>query len=207
LFIEWTLPLSPAQGVERKHRISYANHPNGVVDMDIAKTKDASELVGVSQTTIKRWASQFPSFFQKDRFGHYVFSEKQISLLIYIRSHIERGDSLDQITLPINLTSEPAKKQVVEETPMDELFSRIHEIERSLGQKADEVVSSQVLQHRSELEELRQMISQLAATVEIMQNPSPKSFALPVEFYSANADKPLLPARKRGFFRSFFTVL
>jgi chromosome-anchoring protein RacA len=207
LFIEWTLPLSPAQGVERKHRISYANHPNGVVDMDIAKTKDASELIGVSQTTIKRWASQFPTFFQKDRFGHYVFSEKQISLLIYIKSHIERGESLDQITLPINLTSEPAKKQVVDETPMDELLSRIHEIERSLGQKADEVVSSQVLQHRSELEELRLMISQLAATVEIMQNPNVKPFALPVEFYSANADKPLLPARKRGFFRSFFSVL
>jgi chromosome-anchoring protein RacA len=207
LFIEWTLPLSPAQGVERKHRISYANHPNGVVDMDIAKTKDASELVGVSQTTIKRWASQFPSFFQKDRFGHYVFSEKQISLLIYIKSHIERGDSLEQITLPIHLSVETAEKQVVVETPMDELFSRIREVERSVGQKADEVVSSQILQHRSELEELRQMISQLAATVENMQKPSVKPFALPAEFYAANADKPMLPARKRGFFRSFFSVL
>lgn len=33
--------------------------------MEILKTKDAAELLSVSQTTIKRWAAMFPDFFQK----------------------------------------------------------------------------------------------------------------------------------------------
>ena len=35
--------------------------------MGILKSKDAADLLCVSQTTIKRWASTFPDCFQKDR--------------------------------------------------------------------------------------------------------------------------------------------
>lgn len=173
------------------------------MDRVIVKTKDAAELLGLSQTTIKRWASHFPTFFQKDRYGHYAFSEKQISLLIFIKDRVDQGDSLEQIKLPSNPVLEPLKPFDSLMTPMEDMLSRIREVERSLGQKADEVVSAQVLQHRTELEELRQVVAQLAATVENMRSPSPQHPPFPTQFPSpaAATDAPSpIPDRKRRFF-------
>ncbi|WP_372663474.1 MerR family transcriptional regulator [Cohnella sp.] len=170
------------------------------MDKVILKTKDAAELLGVSQTTIKRWASHFPSFFHKDRNGHYALSDKQISLLIYIKDRVEQGDSLDQITLPTNPVLEPLKPFDSLTTPMDDMISRLREVERSLEQKADEVVSAQVLQHRVELEELRQVVAQLAASVETMRNPAPKPISLPRNDYPLKKEPSEPHKRKRRFF-------
>lgn len=59
--------------------------------MEILKTKEAAELLSVSQTTIKRWAAMFPDFFPKDRLGHYTFSKREISQLNYIKDRINQG--------------------------------------------------------------------------------------------------------------------
>ena len=175
--------------------------------MNTKKTKDVSVVLSVSQTTIKRWASQFPADFQKDHLGHYIFSDHQISQLLYIKDQIERGNTLDLIKLPVRAVADPVqKKPVTAIPPVDDtkLLSRIREVERSLEQKADEVVSAQVLQHRAELDELRQMVAQLAATVETMQGKGLKPTAQREEFRLPVADKASVPARKRGFFRTFF---
>ncbi|RED58116.1 MerR family transcriptional regulator [Cohnella lupini] len=176
----------------------------------LIKTKEASERLGVSQTTVKRWASQYPSSFPKDRLGHYVFSEREISLLLYIKDEVDQGNALEQIVLPVPLSaSEPRRSEVdLFELEEPEILSRIREVERSLTQKADEVVSAQVLQHRSELDELRQMVAQLAASVENLQGTSSKSDMPREEFRLPAPGQPLgqasSPARKRGFFKSFF---
>ena len=184
--------------------------------MNTMKTKDASMLLAVSQTTIKRWASQFPSDFQKDRLGHYVFTGQQINLLLYIKDQIEQGNTLDQITLPVSPVADPEKKLKIAAVPAseNELLSRIREVERSVQQKADEVVSAQVLQHRAELDELRQMVAQIAAAVEIMQGRAAKpvmqqdelripSFGKPSASTQVQAPDPA-SVRKKGFFRTFF---
>jgi len=169
------------------------------------KTKDVSELLGVSQTTIKRWASHYSNFFQKDRLGHYIFTEHECNLLLFIKEQVELGNPLDQISLPIKSSSTLRNLAIHSNLPDEnDLSSRIREVERSLEQKADEVVSAQVLQHRAELDELRQIVNRIAATVETMQaggvhSKSPHgNIRLPV------AEKSSPPTSKRTFLRHFF---
>jgi chromosome-anchoring protein RacA len=178
--------------------------------MGILKTKDAADLLSVSQTTIKRWASTFPDFFRKDRSGHYIFSEQEIDLLIYIKDRIDHGETLDCIVL---MTNSQPPQTLHEETPLHthvpsmDLLTRIEHIEHSLDQKADEVVSIQLLQQREELEELRQMIVQLAASIETIQIPSSKTYLTPEEIHPDAIAKHQATRRKRGLLRSIFSLL
>lgn len=180
---------------------------NGVVTLNTMKTKDAAMLLDVSQTTVKRWASQYPASFHKDQLGHYVFSGHQINMLLYIKEQIEEGRTLDQIALPVSPPLASSEKLETAPMPKDntELLARIREIERSVGQKADEVVSAQVLQHRAELDELRQMVSQLAATIETLHARGTQPPVQRDEFrLSMTKEEAPIPAKKRRFFQSFF---
>jgi chromosome-anchoring protein RacA len=194
--------------------------------MVLMKTKDVSEYLGVSQTNIKRWASHYPLTFNKNHVGHYVFTEQEVQLLLYIKNQISQGKALDQISLPVEpvlpvpsplpLSHMPSKPRA--DQTRNDMISRIREVERSLQQKADEVVSFQVLQHRAELEELRKMIEQIAVSVEKMKKPGADRFTYHEEIAStiegissaqkspasSKAKEPLPPIKKRGFFRSFF---
>lgn len=179
--------------------------------MGILKTKDAADLLSVSQTTIKRWASTFPDFFQKDRFGHYIFSEQEIDLLIHIKDRIDHGETLDRIVLVTN--KQPLELLQDEPTlhtyglTMEDIVTRIDYVERSLDQKADEVVSMQLLKQREELEELRQMIEQLAASIESIQMLSSQTYESHDEIHMAAVAKLQAPPKKRGLLRSFFSYL
>jgi chromosome-anchoring protein RacA len=181
--------------------------------MDILKTKDAADLLSVSQTTIKRWAAMFPDFFLKDRFGHYTFSEREISQLIHIKDRINHGEALEGIQLILTHDKQPAKpleENLLPHThdkPMENMLSRIDDIERSLDRKADEVVSVQLLQQREELEDLRQMIKQLAVSLETIQHPNGKSLSAHEELHPVAAGRLQTPPRKRGLLRSFFSFL
>lgn len=177
--------------------------------MEILKTKDAAELLSVSQTTIKRWAAMFPDFFPKDRFGHYTFSEQQISLLNHIKDCINNGEPLEGIQLTVanehQLSSSPQDPlHPTDAEPMQDILSRIHYIERILDQKADEVVMIQLLQQREELEDLRIMIKQLAASLEPMQVTKGKTFTPNEASYPVTTSRLPSPPRKRGLLRSFF---
>lgn len=179
--------------------------------MGTLKTKDAADLLSVSQTTIKRWASTFPKFFQKDRFGHYMFSEQEIDLLIHIKDRIDHGETLDSITLITN--GEPPEPQQDEiplhthDPSVEDMLTRIEHVERSVEQKADEVVSIQLLQQRKELEELRQMIEQVAASIETIQMSRSKTYSPQDEIHPAAVAKLQAPPKKRGLLRSFFSFL
>ncbi len=182
--------------------------------MNNLKTREAAERLGVSQTTIKRWAAHYPASFRKDPLGHYVFSQREFALLQHIQSEIERGHTLEQITLPGASASvdKPADSPSSPTIGADqrELLLRIFEVERSLDQKADEVVSAQVRQHRAELEELRRTVVQLAAAIETLESRTTKLGS------PAKTDEPRLPPaqpsvqqislpeRKKKLFRTFF---
>lgn len=181
--------------------------------MEILKTKDAAELLSVSQTTIKRWAAMFPDFFPKDRFGHYTFSEQQISLLNHIKDQINQGEALEGINLNLTndkLLSIPPQENprlYTDSPPMEDILSRIDYIEHALDQKANEVVSIQLLQQRAELEDMRVMIKQLAVSLETMQKPNHKPLTTHEEIHPVATAKLTAPHRKRGLLRSFFSFL
>ncbi|XID91301.1 MerR family transcriptional regulator [Paenibacillaceae bacterium WGS1546] len=174
--------------------------------MSLMKTKEAAELLGVSVTTVKRWASHFSSEFRKDPLGHYVFSRREIGLLQYIQERIEQGGTLERIVLPGGTPSpDDRAPSVAVPGRSAEWLSRLDEIERSLDQKADEVVSAQVRQHRAELDELRRTIAQLAASIEALQmQAKPKEEQTGPEIRQPTALSPAVPAKKRKLFRTFF---
>lgn len=181
--------------------------------MEMLKTKDAAELLSVSQTTIKRWAAMFPDYFPKDRFGHYIFSEQEISLLKSIKERISHGEVLEYMSLgsaadiqpPVSRQENPLRH--TQDWPMGDMLSRIDYIERSLDHKADEVVSVQLLQQRAELEDLRQMIKQLAVSLETIQKSGGPSLSPYDELHPAAAMKLKTPPRKRGLLRNIFSFL
>ncbi|MNB85397.1 Chromosome-anchoring protein RacA [compost metagenome] len=184
--------------------------------MEMFKTKEAAEQLSVSQTTIKRWAAMFPASFPKDRFGHYIFTTQEVSLLKSIKERLEQGESLDSITLAENQLQAESQSQAeslpharslpATEPPMQEVWSRLVRIERSLDQKADEVVSVQLLQQRQELEELRRLIQQLAVSIESMQQPRLQAAAAYEELHPLAAMKLKTPPKKRGLLRTFFSL-
>jgi len=149
-----------------------------VIEMDVLKTKEAAFALGVSQTTVKRWVIAFPAFFTKDRLGHYIFSDSDIIRLRYIKERIDLGDSLDQLDLrgtdkADDAEAGPGREEPSEPSPSqqeDELIARIKQMEYLLSQKADDVVSMQVLQHRKELEALNQVVKQLTETVALLES-------------------------------------
>lgn len=174
--------------------------------MSLMKTKEAAELLGVSVTTVKRWASHYSSDFRKDPLGHYVFSRREIGLLQYIQERIEQGGTLERIVLPGGSPSPTDRASpVFAPEGSAEWLSRLAEVERSLDQKADEVVSAQVRQHRAELDELRRTIAQLAASVETLQKQAqPTDEQIGPEIRLQAAHPPVVPAKKRKLFRTFF---
>lgn len=179
--------------------------------MESVKSKEAAISLNVSQTTIKRWASYYPTVFRKDRFGHYMFNERDLELLGLIKSAIERGETMEQIKLPVPGSEQPRLHEAFLETAAssellrtadDDVLTRILQMERRLDQKADEVVNAQILQHREELEELRRMIEQLAASVENARQPLPAMND--TRKTDSEPKQPATPPRKRSLFRSMF---
>src|SRR4051812_41945735 len=114
--------------------------------MEAVKSKDAALSLNVSQTTIKRWASNYPDVFRKDRFGHYMFNARDLELLGLIKAAIERGETMEQIKLPVSGMEQPRLDEAFLETVAssellrtadDDMLTRILQVEQRLEQKAD----------------------------------------------------------------------
>jgi chromosome-anchoring protein RacA len=127
------------------------------------KTSNVAKRLGVSPKTVQRWVKKYNIPCQKNEAGHYVFDAETLALLEQIK--FEHGAALEEF----DTEEESEKDTVCPETffatyvqpQLDKLTSRLQHAERKLEQKADEVVSFQLLQHRQEIEELTAYIHQL----------------------------------------------
>ncbi|MBW7456586.1 MerR family transcriptional regulator [Paenibacillus sepulcri] len=174
--------------------------------MDVLKTKDAAAALGVSQTTVKRWVSMFPAHFIKDRFGHYIFTDQDISRLRYMKERIDQGESLDQLELESAACKEAVEPESVMDSAAgysDEVLLRIQQVEHLLSQKADDVVSMQVLQHRKELEDLNRIVNQLMESVQQLENKWTRSRPLDKEIHLPDLQS---HRKKRSLLRSLFQL-
>ncbi|WP_311291792.1 MerR family transcriptional regulator [Paenibacillus glycanilyticus] len=80
----------------------------------------------------------------------------------------------------------------------DPMLERLNAIEAALSQKADEVVTVQLLHHRKELEELRKSLTELAADIEALRSPLQQAADKAADSSESDGKR-----KKRGF-RSFF---
>lgn len=139
------------------------------------KTSNVAKRLGVSPKTVQRWVKKYNIPCQKNEAGHYVFDAETITLLEQIK--FEHGAALEELEF-----AEEHENALCPETffsayiqpHLDKFTSRLQRVERQLDQKADEVVSFQLLQHRQEIEELNAYIRQLEQRLALLEQMNQK---------------------------------
>ncbi|OKO96014.1 hypothetical protein BRO54_0644 [Geobacillus proteiniphilus] len=144
------------------------------------KTSDVAARLGVSPKTIQRWVRKYDITLRKNEAGHYLFDEKTVALLERVK--FEQGAAMEAPPTPKRPPTPPRNN-----VPIDALFgsiepeiarvsSRLDQLEQQLEQKADDVVSIQLLHHRQEMEEIAARLTaleQLVARLEQQLNTRP----------------------------------
>ncbi|MEH7464521.1 chromosome segregation protein [Bacillus thuringiensis] len=123
------------------------------------KTPMIAKTLGISPKAVIRLAQQIGLELKKNKFGHYVFYEKDLQQMLDF-----------QRSAPSH-KHEPSSYHAAEAAPSNEMQQfikelkhislRLDRLEEKLQDKADDVVSYQLLQHRNEMEEMHAKIDQL----------------------------------------------
>ncbi|AMR12286.1 chromosome-anchoring protein RacA [Bacillus sp. FSL W8-0445] len=157
-------------------------------------TADAANELGVSTKTVQRWVKQLQLPASRNELGHYFFTEDDIAILKEVKEQLKNGTPMQDVTVKrpkktffikkneMIQTKEPAPQlnerleerlqRFLEHEQLERelLQKKIAELERKLEQKADDVVSYQLLQQRRELEEERQQIKHLEQKISQLES-------------------------------------
>jgi chromosome-anchoring protein RacA len=147
------------------------------------KTPMVAEKLGVSPKVVMRIVQQLQLNLEKNKFGHYVFSDEDLQHIIEYHQSSENASSLPQ-TAPQN--NDSSEEIVVFKEQMQDLYNRMTCVEEKMNGKADDVVNYQILQHRSEIEELKQIVKGLEAKIEKLET---KPYIAPVRDITAEKPK------------------
>lgn len=126
-------------------------------------TSAAAKALGVSLSTVQRWAAASGLNIERNQHGHYVFSDADIEAMKQIQTEQNSGPPAQQPKRKGRRTQPAAGEQ-------DEYGEAIRTLQRQLENKADSVVSYQLLQHRQEIEELQGTISKLEKRLSALEN-------------------------------------
>lgn len=148
----------------------------------LVKTKTVSRELNVNPSTIQRWVKHFDLPCRKNEHGHLLFSESNIEQLKYIKKQLNNGLAMDEVELNEQEKEQPANtvSMAQYEKQLDAMVTRINEVDQKLAQKADEVVSIRLYQHRSELDQLNKTIIDVESRLQTIEtqlsslNPPPE---------------------------------
>lgn len=127
-------------------------------------TSTVAKELGISQSTVQRWVSGGNILVERNQHGHYVFSEANLEALRQMKKELNNNSaSQEQREKKVRKGALPAQRS-------EEIQAVVTEIERKLDEKADSVVSYQLLQHRSDMEELQDLIKKLEKRIEKLEN-------------------------------------
>jgi chromosome-anchoring protein RacA len=122
----------------------------------VLKTKTVSEELGVNPTTVQRWVRHFDIQCDKNDHGHYLFKQENIRQLKEIKAQLDQGLLMNDIQ--IRTFNYEDEMPIAISVDFDEKFNRLDDaisaLEKKIEEKADAVVSYQMLQHAQEIEEL-----------------------------------------------------
>lgn len=203
-FGEFLLVLSGWKGEGQQVENSMASRKFGGIRMEQAyKTKEVSELLGVNPTTVQRWVKYFNLHCQMNEQGHYVFLAPHVEVLKDIHSQLKAGKKMKEITIQ---KPEIVGNQKTDMVPrhvylhkFEDMMEKIEAVESKLSQKADDVVSYQLLSHRSELDEMSKMIKNIELRLEDIEMKLKQRAATKIEGDELVNGK----ERKRSFMKIF----
>ncbi|HEU5138914.1 MAG TPA: MerR family transcriptional regulator [Bacillales bacterium] len=138
----------------------------------LVKTKTVSRELNVNPSTIQRWVKHFDLPCGKNDHGHLLFSERNIEQLKDIKKQLNHGLAMDEVQLNEGESMEPENSVSMAkyEKRLDAMVSRINEVDQKLSQKADEVVSIRLYQHRSELDQLSKTVLDVESRLQAIES-------------------------------------
>ena len=119
-------------------------------------TNEVAKILGVSSSTVKRWVKHLSIEPKRNAKGHFIFSNEEFNQLK--EYHTQDQFNHIQILAPQN------------NEEVEQLKSKVNELELKLYKKADGVASIQLLQHRNELEDLLMIVNDLTARIETLES-------------------------------------
>ncbi|MGG0719417.1 MerR family transcriptional regulator [Robertmurraya massiliosenegalensis] len=125
-------------------------------------TGAVSKLLGVSSSTVQRWVKHLGLEMERNEFGHYQYTEADLETLNEFKEQIQNGVPIQQIQVKKQTRRGSVKLQKEHYS----LSDKVNKLERSIENKADSVVTYQLLQHRSEIEELKGEIEKLTKQID-----------------------------------------
>lgn len=126
------------------------------------KTKEVAQKLNVNSRTMLSWIKYLNIAISKNESGHYVYDEDDVQILMSVKKQLEEGKLLSEITCSQKKASKERKHM---STHFDDVMNRLNHLERQIQQKADEVVTVQLLNHRKELENLTKKIEKIETTL------------------------------------------
>ncbi|MEA3322443.1 MAG: MerR family transcriptional regulator [Bacillota bacterium] len=167
------------------------------------KTHEVAKELGMAPRTVRKWVQKYEIPCRKNDYGHYVYDEEALARLETLKANSEVAGALDvEFDTDIkevhveNMNVRSGKSKAFDHQLVT-LTERVSRTEQMIQQKADEVVSYQLLQQRKEIEELTKKVDRLESMLDKLQAPV-KKMEPPLIF-----DQP--PQQKRrNVFRSIF---
>lgn len=148
----------------------------------ILKTRVVSEQLNVNPTTVQRWIKYFNIHCETNDHGHYLIAPQQLELLQKIKKQLNQGLTMKEIrqiddTVQTNRSLNNDQKQKmlpvhVFEEKLEQLMIHIEQLERKIAVKADEVVGYQVLQQRSDINNLSATLSSIEERMSLLEQQS-----------------------------------
>lgn len=143
---------------------------------------------------------------QRNEFGHYLYSEDDIEILKDFKKQIQSGTPIQDIQVKKKTRR---GSMILHRQPVNNntLAEKIRSIEKDLNNKADSVVTYQLLQHRREIEELKEQIDILSKQVEKLttNNNKENNSHSPYQNESLSSEK--TKRKKKTVFRSLLGFL
>ncbi|MFD3450045.1 hypothetical protein ACFDTO_36325 [Microbacteriaceae bacterium 4G12] len=140
------------------------------------KTPMIAEKLGISPKVVLRTAQQLNLNVTKNKFGHYVFTEEDVQQIMHYHSASQECAAAVESSIepPAHLNSYDTNEKFLSlEKQLKNITKRLTQNEDKIHQKADDVVNYQLLQHRSEIEDLQQKIQTLEAVIHQLEVQKP----------------------------------
>ena len=161
------------------------------------KTNEIADEIGVSPRTVRDWVKRYKIPCIKNEFGHYVYDEVAVKRIIGISGKVTIPNLAEKKSLKKNL-----KENGTDMSQLEKVLERLVTIEKQLDQKADDVVSYQLLQQRREIEELTKKVETLELSLlHLEKKLTAKNDTSIQENIPAN-----LPKKRRGIAKTIFSI-
>jgi chromosome-anchoring protein RacA len=164
--------------------------------------------VGISTKTLRKWIKMFDLECSKNEHGHYVFDEKDYSVFCEIRDNLKKGVPTHEILIKTPRRGIVKDMNKTGDHPLQQQFEvlleRMERNEQKIEQKASEVVSYQLLQHRREIEELNERVAKLETYIQQLEKEKKDKNKKQEHILSLQQQTPKIVKPKRRKIASFF---